>query len=689
MSAARHEKKGLSGGRRRLFAAAAVMLPFVLLAALELALRLAGVAAREPLFVPVDGFEDWRVQNERVAARYFPRGASLPTGLSDVFRPGVPGDSTLRIVVQGGSSAAGYPYFYGAAFSRMLALLLENAVPEGRVEVINTGLSAVNSYTLLDFAPEIVAIRPHAVLIYAGHNEFYGVLGVGSSQTLGRSPSLVNFYLDLQRLRTVRLLERGIRGTMSLVSGGDSGPADGNSDGRSGGRRPGADPAARTTLMERMVGEQRIPLSSDTYQAGLNQFSHNLERLIRTYTEAGIPVFVSTIASNEGDMPPFENAVADEEAYTAAVRQALRAVSAASDEALNALTELIRQEPDGALAFYARGLLHRRGGRMADARRDFVAARDRDALRFRASSDANEIIQRVGRLSGATVVDGEAALRAASTGSVIGSQFMLEHLHPNVDGYFVLADAFRRALMSEVANGAVRLPEPFQNGVAALSDDHPAVRSWRDNIAATPLDRRFGAFRLLQLQANWPFQEPGVGAFRDTLVARTMVDSLALPVFRGEMSWQEGTSRLSRRYAELGFDAEAVRAARALQMQFPFLPGPNAELGARYAAANLARRALDYYRKARDIEETPELLVAIGNTHIALGDGQAAEAAFVRALALRPSHEDATIRLAALLAASGRGAQAVERLRRDVDTYPDHGRARAILQRLSGASSGN
>lgn len=684
MSAARHEQKSLSGGRRRLFAVVAVLLPFVLLAVLELALRLTGVVAREPLFVPVEGFEDWRVQNERVAARYFPPGASLPTGLSDVFRPGAPSDSTLRIVVQGGSSAAGYPYFYGAAFSRMLALLIENAEPSGRVEVINTGLSAVNSYTLLDLAPEIVAIRPHAVLIYAGHNEFYGVLGVGSSQTLGRSPALVNFYLDLQRLHTVRLLERGIRGTMSLFSGGGEGSGESG-----GGRSPGTDSAARTTLMERMVGEQRIPLSSDTYQAGLDQFSHNMERLIRTYTEAGIAVFVSTVASNEGDMPPFENAVANEEAYTAAVRQALSTASGASNEALGALTELIQQEPDGALAYYARGLLHRRGGRMADARRDFVAARDRDALRFRASSDVNEIIQRVGRLSGATVVDAEAALRSASTHGIIGKQFMLEHLHPNVDGYFVLANAFRRALTSEVAAGALRLPEPFQTGVSALSDNHPAVRSWRDNIAATPLDRRFGQLRLLQLQGNWPFQEPGIRAFRDTLVARTMVDSLALPVFRGEMSWQEGTSRLSRRYAQLGFDAEAVRAARALQMQFPFLPGPNAELGARYAAAGLARRALDYYRKASDIEETPELLVAIGNTHITLGDGQAAEAAFVRALALRPSHENATIRLAALLAASGRGAQAVERLRRDVDTYPDHGRARAILQRLSGASTGN
>jgi len=662
--------------RRRLFTIGAILLPFVLLALLEGALRLAGVAEREPLFVPVDGFTDWHVQNERVAARYFPPDARLPTGLSDVFLPGPPADNTLRLVVQGGSSAAGYPYFYGAAFSRMLALLFENAVPEARIEVINTGLSAVNSYTLLDFAPDIVRLKPHAVLIYAGHNEFYGVLGVGSSQTLGRSPALVNLYLGLQRIHTVRLLERGIRTVMGAFSN-PAGP------GSAGIERDDA----RSTLMERMVGEQRIALSSDTYQAGLNQFSHNLERLVQTYTSAGIPVFVSTVASNEGDMPPFENAVEDETAYVSAVRAAVDSASSSTiSSALAALSELISAEPDGALAFYARGLIHRRNGRMADARRDFIAARDRDALRFRASSDLNDVIQRTGRLAGATVVDGEGALRAASTEGIIGEQFMLEHLHPNVDGYFVLADAFRRALVKAAADERLSLPPPFRTAIANLTDDHAAVRSWRDNIAATPLDRRYGELRLLQLKGNWPFQEPGVRAFRDTLVARTMVDSLALPVFRGEMSWQEGTSRLSHRYAALEFHAEAVRAARALQMQFPFLPGPNAELGARFAAAGLARRALDYYRRARDIEETPELLVAMGNVHVTLGNGRAAESAFVRALQLEPSHENATIRLAALLAATGRGAQAVEHLERDVETYPDHGRARAILERLTGAS---
>ena len=41
-------------------------------------------------------------------------------------------------------------------------------------------MSAVSSYTLLDFSDEIVDYQPDAILIYAGHNEYLGILGVGS-----------------------------------------------------------------------------------------------------------------------------------------------------------------------------------------------------------------------------------------------------------------------------------------------------------------------------------------------------------------------------------------------------------------------------------------------------------------------------------------------------------------------------
>jgi lysophospholipase L1-like esterase len=628
--------------KKRLFTLLAVALPFVLLALLEAGLRLTGTAAYPPLFMDVEGVPGWRVQNPEVAARWFRSETSLPTALGDAFPASKP-EGGLRFVVQGGSSAAGYPYYYGGSFSRMLDQALEDAFPDRHVDVINTSMAAVNSYALADVAREIVDIQPDAVLIYAGHNEYYGVLGVGSAQALGRHPAFVNLYLSLQRLHTFRLLDQGLSRLAGLF------------------RASAGETAARSTLMERMVGEQVIPFGSDLHLQGIEQFRHNLMNLLDIYGAAGVPVFIATIASNERDQAPFVDAVTAADAYRTEVRRA----AAARDT--TALSSLIAQEPLGASAWFARGHLALAGpDRNPDqAQSDLVAARDRDALRFRASSEINGIIR---TLNGVTVVDAEAALRSASPDGVIGNRHMLEHLHPNIDGTFLVARAFMDALT--------------EAGLA------PAVETeaWRAALAVTPVDRRFGELRLMQLMGAWPFQPPGVNAFRDTLTARTFVDTLALALFRRQTGWQQATAEWRMRQRQTGDLDGAIRAARALTLQYPFLPGPAAELGALHATAGRSAEAVRWYERALELEETPALQVALGSALVDLRRTAEAESAFRRALALDASNEDAVVRLVALMTATGRGRDALQTLRAHVDRYPDQTRPRVILERLGGSA---
>ena len=58
----------------------------------------------------------------------------------------------------------------------------------------------------------------------------------------------------------------------------------------------------------------------------------------------------------------------------------------------------------------------------------------------------------MGRESEVFVIDGDTVMNApsrpASPKAAVGSELMLEHLHPNVDGYFVLADAFHDSLLA-------------------------------------------------------------------------------------------------------------------------------------------------------------------------------------------------------------------------------------------------
>jgi len=80
-------------------------------------------------------------------------------------------------------------------FSRILNQRLSDAFPEKQIEIVNTATAAINSYALLDFMDEILEKQPDAILIYAGHNEFYGALGVASTETLGKFRPLIKLYL--------------------------------------------------------------------------------------------------------------------------------------------------------------------------------------------------------------------------------------------------------------------------------------------------------------------------------------------------------------------------------------------------------------------------------------------------------------------------------------------------------------
>ena len=325
----------LTPARRRLFVAITLALPWLLLGALELGLRLGRYGGDWPLFVAYDQRPGWSFPNPDVGRRWFPAGPFTPTPERDFFRTAKDA-STYRIVFQGESSAQGFPYEHGGAPSRMLAQRLQATFPQRHVEVVNTALTAVNSYTLLDQADEIVAQRPDAVLIYTGHNEFYGVFGAGSTRALGASRPLVRAWLALRKLRTVQLLEGVIGAGAARASAGD----------------------APRTVMQLMAGDQRIPLGSRTHVRGLAQFRANLADLLARYQRAGIPVLIGTVASNERDQPPLGG------------------------------------NADAVAAWRRAGALNAAGD-TARARLAYREAKERDDLRFRAPEGINAIIRDV------------------------------------------------------------------------------------------------------------------------------------------------------------------------------------------------------------------------------------------------------------------------------------------------------
>jgi len=550
---------------RWLLRALTAALPLLLLAALEGGLRAAGFGQSLPLFVDAPAQPGYREVNPEVGRRFdVDPDAPLLTRADPVYFARAKPTRGLRIFVQGSSTAAGFPYGRFASLAGMLQARLQSALPERRVEVVQTAMSAVNSYALLDFSSEILAEAPDAVVIYAGHNEYLGMLGVGSTIAAGRSVWLTRSYLALRELRVFQLLQRGAAALRARLAR----PA---AAGAAAARAP-----AVAGLMARVAGEKEIPLGSELYQRGLAQLRANLGALLARYRRAGIPVFLATLACNERHQPPFAG----------------RAPAGAPAE-------------DAADAWFERAVALDRAGDFAAARRAYLGAKDRDLLRFRAPEDANRVLRELAALHGAVLVDVQAALAADAPDGIIGRELMLEHLHPNLRGYFLLADAFFDALL---ASGAL--------GAAAAARAEPDALAW-ERQPLSELDRRAGEYRVAELLRQWPFAPPAEGApapggARAEAHAEDAIALLAARVARGELSWTEGTQQALALHAQRGEAAEAARSALNLADTFPRSPRARLVAARWLIETRRAREALWQLDRAAELAPSePDLARAL------------------------------------------------------------------------------
>ena len=146
-------------------------------------------------------------------------------------------------------------------------------------------MTAINTYTIRDLFPGILEQKPDLMLIYTGHNEYYGALGVGSMESLGTSRTVVNMVIYLERFKTFQLI-RNLLKSAAVIWGGKR-------------------EALSGTLMARMAQNQYIGLDSDIYNKGIEQFSGNMHDILEMAKKQNVPVILGTLPSNLKDQYPF------------------------------------------------------------------------------------------------------------------------------------------------------------------------------------------------------------------------------------------------------------------------------------------------------------------------------------------------------------------------------------------------
>ena len=455
-------------------------LPFVILIVLEIFLGIINYGY---------DFEQWvdaghgkYVINPNIGKKYFTSGEFNPNTIEDVFDQ-YKKTNSFRVFVLGGSSAQGFPYNPMGSFSRYIRKRLELAYPNTKIEVVNISMTAVNSYTVLDLLPGVLEQKPDLVLIYAGHNEYYGALGVGSVQSFGSSRTLIKLVLYLNNFKITQLVRNSVLWFSSLFVS--------ESNGFSG------------TLMSRMAKDKHILLDSQMFNAGLQQFEDNFTDILHFIKDKDVPVILGRLVSNLKDQKPFisEN--------TPGYKTADQVYREAKDELIN--------------------------NNFSKTDSLFRLAKDLDALRFRAPEKINNIIDNLGKKFQVATVPIDSIFNFASTGGIVGDNLIVDHLHPNVQGYQLMGKAFYDCMEKQGY-----LPET-ENAKIPFNEQDSLTRA---NFVFTKLDSVLGNNIVKLLKIDWPYAKQSITIsefqerdFVNLFQPIDFIDSLAMFRIEDKVSW--------------------------------------------------------------------------------------------------------------------------------------------------------
>jgi tetratricopeptide (TPR) repeat protein len=486
-----------------------ILIPILFFVLLEFSLRIFNYGYDLSMWGNV--IEGKLIMNPDVPRRYFTTVKSTPSSIEDIFDE-VKSPNSFRVFVLGGSSAAGYPYMPMGSFSRYIRKRLELNYPDKKIEVVNIALSAVSTFTVRDFIPEVLEQKPDLILIYAGHNEYYGALGVGSQESVGSSRELINLLLYLNKFKTTQLVKDFLQWLFGLVDTESSSPATG-------------------TLMSRMAKEKEIEFNSEKYQIGIEQFEGNMNDIIHMVKEKNVPLIISTLASNLKDQPPFIS------------------IRNGSYPPANKIFEEAEKE-------YNSG-----NYRKADSL--YRYSKDLDGLRFRAPEKINEIIKNFESKYSVPVIDADSLFTSLSINGITGTNLMTDHLHPTLDGFKELGRLFY-----EEMDRMNYVPADSKPAIEFARQDEIT----KQNFVFSEFDSVVAEYRIKLLRNDWPFIDPNLKkSYWEVCKPEDFKDSAAVNFLLGSESWGKSIEKVADNYFRKRSLKGFLEHMKALIYQYPIV----------------------------------------------------------------------------------------------------------------------
>lgn len=411
-----------------LLVAVSIAVSLGLLGAVEGGLRLAGVGGPDPtrtsrlpyqqIWFPTleparlrDGTEILRTVDPRLGSQWILREKPA---------------NGLRVVCFGGSATAGLGFSRNGSFSRELERLLRAAHPGRAVEVLNLGVVALSSKQVKLLVAEAAReLDPDVLAVYAGNNEFLEVHAEKYAEATATPLSRARAGLaELHLYRAVQSLVRPPRRDVSMAE------------------RELSNEALRLSQDEII---QHVSMTDEEVDQALARYERNVEAMVDAAERAGVPILLSTVASNwewrgRSDLP------------TDWLDARLGEPGPATPERLQAakarLTELLATSPreERHALLFERAQAEMALGEVDAARADYRASMNADPHLRRALDAGNERVRRLASRRGVHLLDSVDLLARQSRDGIVGFDEFYDYVHFTLRGNVQIAAGLYAAM---------------------------------------------------------------------------------------------------------------------------------------------------------------------------------------------------------------------------------------------------
>jgi tetratricopeptide (TPR) repeat protein len=596
---------------------ALVVIPVILLGGIEAGLRLFGYGYDPGLFKKITiGHEQYFVNNDDFAFRFFPPQMARFPG--PIRMAATKPAGTYRVFILGESAAMGDPEpAYGAG--RYLEALLSERYPEAHFEIINLGITAIDSHVVLPIACECAHHQGDLWIIYMGNNEMVGPFGAATVFGAKAPPlALIRLNLAIQKTRLGQLLENTARwfkrGNMNAKSWGG---------------------------MEMFVGNQ-LAADDPRKESVYRNFSRNLHDLVEAGLDSGAKILLNTVAVNLKDCAPFASMVnsnlppADRAKYDRCFAEGVQAESPGDyAAAVRNFAPAATLDPKVAELQFRWGECLLQLTNAVAARAHLQLACDGDALPFRADSRINAIIRKESEkadVANLHFFDAARFLAAQTPAGVCGRETFFEHVHFNFDGNYLLGRAWAEQVAGWLPPEITRTANT--NGWAAqvICDQRLGLSDWNRSLI---LDHMIGRLEEPPLST----QVGNEGRIKDLQTRVTELHSRMNAMATGKT--REKFLKIVARYPEDYYLHENFALFLSLTGD---LPGATTQC--RLAQDLIPQDCVIYFQLGR--------LLVSQNQHME------AESCFREAVALRPSLTDGWVQMGNVLALQGKFTTALE-----------------------------